>query len=60
MNIDRVLKPELEGSFLEIKSRTWSRRDAERKSEKISELLRALGAEDAEAVTEEYTDLISK
>ncbi len=60
VNIDRVVKPELEGDFLEIKSRTWSRRDAERKSEKISELLGALGEAAAEAVTEEYTDLISK
>jgi 5-methylthioadenosine/S-adenosylhomocysteine deaminase len=59
VNVDRVLKPELDGGFLEIKSRTWSRRDAERKAEKISELLKALGLEDAEAVKQEYTDLIS-
>ncbi len=59
VNIDKVLKPALEDTFLEIKSRTWSRSDAERKAEKISELLTAFGVGDAEAVTEEYTDLIA-
>ena len=60
MNIDKVLKPALEDTFLEIKSRTWSRSDAERKAEKISELLTAFGVGDAEAVTEEYTDLVAE
>jgi 5-methylthioadenosine/S-adenosylhomocysteine deaminase len=59
VNVDRVLKPELKDSYLEIKSRTWSRIDAERKAEKISELLTELGVSGAEAVTQEYTDLIS-
>lgn len=59
VNIDRVTKPELDGWFLEIKSRTWSRRDAELKAEKISELLRDLGVEDAEAVPQEYPDFVS-
>ncbi|HEY47286.1 MAG: amidohydrolase [Anaerolineae bacterium SM23_ 63] len=60
VNIDRVIKPELDGCFLEIKSRTWSRRDAELKAEKISELLRELGVEDAQAVPQEYPDFVSK
>ena len=60
VNIDRVLKPELDGWFLEIKSRTWSRRDAELKAEKISELLHALEVEDAEAVPQEYPVLVSE
>ena len=60
VNIDRVLKPELDGWFLEIKSRTWSRRDAELKAEKISELLHALEVEDAEAVPQEYPVLASE
>jgi 5-methylthioadenosine/S-adenosylhomocysteine deaminase len=59
VNIDRVLKPALEGCFLEIKSRTWSRRDAELKAELISELLTSLGAEKASAVYQEYPDLVS-
>lgn len=60
VNIDRLTKPALDGWFLEIKSRTWSRRDAELKAEKISELLRELGVEDAEAVPQEYPDLVSE
>jgi 5-methylthioadenosine/S-adenosylhomocysteine deaminase len=59
VNIDRIIMPPLEGCFLEIKSRTWSRRDAELKAEKISELLRELGVEDADAVPMEYPELVS-
>jgi 5-methylthioadenosine/S-adenosylhomocysteine deaminase len=59
VNIDQILKPALEGCFLEIKSRTWSRRDAELKAEKISELLRELGVDDAEPVPQEYPDLVT-
>jgi 5-methylthioadenosine/S-adenosylhomocysteine deaminase len=57
INIDRILKPKVEGCFLEIKSRTWSRRDAERKAEKISEILQALNVDSAEVVPQEYPDL---
>jgi len=60
VNIDRVLKPALDGWFLEIKSRTWSRRDAELKAEKISDLLHALEVADAEAVPQEYPVLGSE
>jgi 5-methylthioadenosine/S-adenosylhomocysteine deaminase len=58
VNLDQVLKPELEGYFLEIKSRTWSRRDAEHKAELISQLLEVLDLAPEEVVTEEYPDLI--
>ncbi|NIS81407.1 MAG: amidohydrolase family protein [Anaerolineales bacterium] len=58
VNIDRLLEPALEGCFLEIKSRTWSRRDAEIKAEKISALRKALGVEKAKAVRQEYPDLV--
>jgi 5-methylthioadenosine/S-adenosylhomocysteine deaminase len=59
INIDQILKPEVEGSFLEVKSRTWSRRDAERKSELISELIGVLGISDPVPVEVEYPDLIA-
>ena len=42
VNIDTVSQPDL-GHFLEVKSRTWSLRDAERKSEMIAELVTFLG-----------------
>jgi len=59
INIDKVLEPQLEGSFLEIKSRTWSRHDAERKAELITNLVTDLELERAEAVALEYPDLVS-
>jgi len=57
VNLDRVLKPELPGYYLEIKARTWSRRDAEDKAALITQLLAVLGAEGGETVREEYVDL---
>jgi 5-methylthioadenosine/S-adenosylhomocysteine deaminase len=53
LNIDEVQKPEL-GRFLEIKSRTWSRRDAEQKAEMVADLISVLGASPEETVTDDY------
>lgn len=58
VNIDRVDKPEL-GYFLEVKSRTWSRSDADRKSELAAELVNYLGASTEESVPQDYTEIIS-
>ena len=57
INLDHVLTPEL-GHYLEVKSRTWSRRDAEHKSELATDLLNFLGAE-SEAVPEDYIELVT-
>jgi 5-methylthioadenosine/S-adenosylhomocysteine deaminase len=57
VNLDQVKEPQL-GLYLEIKSRTWSRKDAERKAELASELLSVLGASNGEAVTEDYIDIV--
>jgi len=57
VNLDRVIQPALTGDYLEVKSRTWSRRDAEVKAGLILEILRVFGAEGAEAVAQEYPDL---
>ncbi len=57
VNLDRVMKPELPGTFLEIKSRTWSAQDAERKAELIGELLALFGVEDRQLVRQEYLEL---
>jgi len=56
INIDRIVSPDL-GCFLEIKSRTWSRQDAEKKSLLIKELIKTLGADVVESIHEEYIDL---
>ncbi|MDF1498911.1 MAG: amidohydrolase family protein [Anaerolineales bacterium] len=58
INIDEIQKPYIEGFFLEIKSRTWSRKDAERKAELISKILETLDVGDAEALTVEYPDYV--
>lgn len=57
INIDKITKPEL-GSFLEVKSRTWSRQDAENKSRLIAELIETLGADLSETISEDYIDLV--
>ena len=57
VNLDHVIEPEL-GYFLEIKSRTWSRKDADHKAQLVNELLSLLVAAGGETVTEDYIDLV--
>ncbi len=56
INLDDVQTPAL-GYFLEIKSRTWSRGDAQSKAELVTELLSLLGVEGQPTVTEDYVEL---
>jgi len=57
INLDDVQTPPL-GHFLEIKSRTWSRGDAQRKAALVTELLSLLGAAGQPTVTEDYIELV--
>jgi 5-methylthioadenosine/S-adenosylhomocysteine deaminase len=57
VNLDEMIEPKL-GFYLEIKTRTWSRKDAEHKAQLASELLSVLGASSGEKVTEDYIDII--
>jgi 5-methylthioadenosine/S-adenosylhomocysteine deaminase len=57
INIDDVHKPVL-GKYLEIKSRTWSRRDANRKAALATDLLEYLGASAAEAISNDYVEMV--
>lgn len=57
VNVDEVIQPGL-GFFVEIKSRTWSRRDAEHKATVATELLQFLGASPNETVQEDYIELV--
>ena len=59
VNLDEVKEPQL-GYYLEIKSRTWSRKDAERKAHLASELLSVLDASSGEKVTEDYIDIVQR
>lgn len=57
INIDTLTKPKL-GSFLEIKSRTWSLQDAELKSILVVELIHLLGASPTETISEDYIRMV--
>lgn len=58
VNLDEVKEPQM-GHFLEIKSRTWSRKDADLKAELAAELLDLLGVGDAETVTQDYIEILT-
>ncbi len=57
INIDDIQKPGL-GKFLEIKSRTWSRQDANRKARLATELIQFLGASQAETTFSDYIEMV--
>jgi 5-methylthioadenosine/S-adenosylhomocysteine deaminase len=56
VNLDRLLKPEYEDLFLEIKARTWSKNDALRKAELIGELLDILQVAQDDLLKKEYVN----
>ncbi len=58
INLDEILKP-AGGKFAEIKSRTWSQKDAEVKSRLISELLLELGLSLDDVVSEDYFEMLT-
>ena len=57
VHVDHLVTPHAGEYFLEVKSRTWSRRDAQDKAAIITELLERLGARPDEAITEGYVEL---
>ena len=59
INLDRVETPDL-GYYLEIKSRTWSRRDAEEKASSSSELILLLGGSLEKTITMDYVEIASE
>lgn len=58
VNLDKVTQPPLPDYYLEIKSRTWSRQDAERKAMLITELLQLFEVDLTAAEQREYADLV--
>ena len=58
INLDEVKQPAM-GTFLEVKSRTWSRKDADLKTELVREILDLLGVGDAEKVTHDYIEILT-
>jgi len=57
VHLDQMVNPRASAYFLEVKSRTWSRRDAQDKAAVITELLELLGARPDEAIEEGYVEL---
>lgn len=56
INLDQMIRPET-GKYLEIKSRTWSRQDAEDKAALVTRLVKFLGADPEKAVHTDYIDM---
>jgi 5-methylthioadenosine/S-adenosylhomocysteine deaminase len=59
VNLDNVTTPDL-GYFVEVKSRTWSRKDADNKAQMVGELLELLGASEGEVVTKDYIEIVAE
>lgn len=57
INLDHIEIPDL-GYFLEVKSRTWSRRDAEHKALVAQDLIAALGASSEKTVPQDYIEIV--
>lgn len=57
INIDTLIHPTL-GHFLEIKSRTWSRKDAELKSKLIILLIHQLGETPDATISQDYIEMV--
>lgn len=57
INVDNVVNGAEPGLYLEIKSRTWSFRDAEQKVALIGEMLEHLGVSEAQLIKKEYVDM---
>jgi len=56
VHVDRLLNPPADGCFLEVKSRTWSRRDAQDKAAVVPDLLARFGARPDDAIEEGYVE----
>jgi 5-methylthioadenosine/S-adenosylhomocysteine deaminase len=57
VHVDHLVNPHAGAYFVEVKSRTWSRRDAQDKAAIIMELLKLLGARADETIEEGYVEL---
>ncbi|MCK6578226.1 MAG: amidohydrolase [Anaerolineae bacterium] len=58
VNLDTLIKPQLGARFIEIKSRTWSARDAELKAERIRQMLQIMGISADDVVRDDYLEMI--
>ncbi len=59
VNLDSVIQPLLQGTFIELKSRTWSASDAENKADLIQQMLAILGVEQRDVLHNDYLEMES-
>jgi 5-methylthioadenosine/S-adenosylhomocysteine deaminase len=57
VHLDRLVDPPCDGYFIEVKSRTWSRRDAQDKAAAITELLALFGTRPDDTISDGYVEL---
>ena len=60
VHLDRLLNPPADGHFVEVKSRTWSRRDARDKADIITTLLALFGARPDDTISDGYVELAGR
>ena len=60
VHLDRLIDPPRHGCFLEIKSRTWSRRDAVDKAELITRLLEVFGTRPDDTLPDGYVEFATE
>jgi 5-methylthioadenosine/S-adenosylhomocysteine deaminase len=58
INLDRLDNPAL-GHYLEVKSRTWSRKDAEHKALAARELISSLGISKETSLSQDYIESVN-
>ena len=58
VHLDQLENPKSEGYFIEIKSRTWSRRDAQDKAAAITNLLALFGTRPDDTISDGYVELV--
>ena len=59
VHLDKLVDPARDGYFVEVKSRTWSRRDAQDKAAAITELLALFGTRPDDTISDGYVELAS-
>jgi len=59
VHLDRLINPPGDGYFIEVKSRTWSQRDAQDKAAVISELLALFGTSPDDTISDGYVELVA-
>jgi len=56
VHLDRLIAPPVDGYFVEVKSRTWSRRDASDKAAIAAELLALFGTSPDDTISDGYAE----